>query len=201
MSVYKFKIGDIVKVKGYTGVDYFIVTDRADFTKVNATKPDIECEIGQVFPVMRDFETFSMNQDKLELVAGRETNENAMIVNFVIKERQMKLGEYGEPMFVSVIKHNLGLVTHEDGMVMRVAQPPKQHKKPKRKFEDRINEILADNTAEKKIEEYAKDMDVHLELLYKAIQEDDKKEIEIQKNQLLTIRQELMKLEYFSFKQ
>jgi hypothetical protein len=201
MSVYEFQIGDIVKVKGFNEkVEYFIVTDTADFTQEGATKPDIECEIGQIFPITSKFELFNLNQDRLELVAGKKTKENAMMIDFIIKERQVRLGEYGEPMFVTVVKHNLGEIEFEEGITMKVAEPSKKVAKP-RFGERELKALMNDDTGEKRLKLYIERMDTHLELLHKAIQENNEENIELQKYQLEQVRQELMKLEYFGLKQ
>jgi hypothetical protein len=201
MSVYEFQIGDIVKVKGFNEkVEYFIVTDTADFTQEGATKPDIECEIGQIFPITSKFDLFNLNQDRLELVAGKQTKENAMMIDFIIKERQVKLGEYGEPMFVTVIKHNLGQIEFEEGVTMKVAEPIRKNARPK--FGEReLKALMNDKTGEKTMEVYIERMDTHLELLHKAIQENDEEAIELQKYQLDQVRLKLMQLEYFGLKQ
>jgi hypothetical protein len=205
MSVYEFHIGDIVKVKGFNDkVEYFVVTDTADFTKEGATKPDIECEIGQIFPITRKFELFTLNQDRLEIVARRKTKENTMMIDFIIKERQVKLGEYGEPMFIQVVKHNLGEIEFEEGVTMKVAEPKRKSNLPavaKPKFGEReIKALLNDDTTQKQMEVYIERLDLHLELLHQAMQDNDEETIELQKYQLEKVRQKLMELEYFGLK-
>jgi hypothetical protein len=123
-----------------------------------------------------------------------------MMIDFIIKERQVRLGEYGEPMFVTVVKHNLGEIEFEEGVTMKVAEPSKKVAKP-RFGERELKALMNDDTGEKRLKLYIERMDTHLELLHKAIQENNEENIELQKYQLEQVRQELMKLEYFGLKQ
>jgi hypothetical protein len=196
MSTYEFKIGDIVKVKGFNEtMEYFIVTDTIDFTKKGADKPDIECEIGQIFPVTNNFEVFSLNQDRLEIVARKNMKENKMMIDFVIKERQNVLGDYNEPVFLQIIKNNLGQVaTNYQPVVAPINKPAIV----KPKFGEReIKKILDDTKTQDEIDAYVEHMDIHLSLLHTAIENNDEDDINFQKTQLEKVRQRLMELEYF----
>lgn len=184
MSVYEFKIGDIVKFKKFDEVyDYFIVTDVIDFTKKGATTPDIECEVGQIMPITRHSEFFNPNQNELQIVARVGTKENAIMIDFVIKERAVR-GFDGELPFMH----------HSSSTETSSKKIPSKDKFNK----DKMEAMIKSNAGENKIEEYIEYMDKCLELLHQAIIDGDKEDIELQKSQLKKVRQELMELEYFS---
>jgi hypothetical protein len=200
----EFKIGDIVKLKATQEIAYFIVTDVADFTQEGAELPDIECEVGQIYPVTVSFELELLNQNHLEIVARHETKESRMMLDFLKKERE-KLGVFDKPIYIDIIDYNLGRVEFEeieltDGTKVSVVEPSKKNYPMviSPKFGEReIKSILKDTHIEDAIDTYAERMDTHLDLLNIALQEGDTEEIEFQKSQLEKVRQKLMEFEYF----
>lgn len=198
-----FGIGDIVKFKGYSDVEYYIVTDIIDFTEEGDENPDIECELGQIFPVENNFSLDLINQDKLELLSKFNTKENDMMIDFLIKERE-KLGIFGKPIYMDIVENNLGILDleEEDAPVKEAVKPEKSKNiypsiaKP-RFGEKEIKRILDDTKADEKTNTYSERMNVHLDLLNKAMNDGDEKEVEFQKAQLEKVRNKLMELEYF----
>lgn len=55
--------------------------------------------------------------------------------------------------------------------------------------------------AEKQISIYTKRLDIHLDLLFTALNNNDQVNIEFQKDQLKLIRNRLIELEWFSYKE
>jgi hypothetical protein len=202
----EFKIGDIVKLKSTQDITYFIVTDVVDFSKEGDEQPNIECEVGQIYPVDKRFSLNLVNQENLEIVARYNTKESKMMLDFLKRERE-KLGMFDYPIYIDIVKHNLGQVEFEeielkDGTKASVVEPAKKNSpitiKPK--FgEKEIKAILKDTQAQDEIDTYVEYMDAYLDLLNKALQNGDKKEIEFRKSQLEKVRQKLMELEYFKF--
>src|SRR5690606_15026489 len=95
----KFGVGDIVKERGCSDDIYYVIIDTYDFTEEDSNNIDIDYEVMQIFPVDNDDYVTTFHQDSIEMVAKFETRENDSIVNFILRERQVKLNDYSEPMF------------------------------------------------------------------------------------------------------
>jgi hypothetical protein len=205
MPMQEFKTGDIVKVKGFQQIEYYIVTDVVDFSKEGDEMPDIECEIGRIYPVSHNFSLDLVNQNKLEMVAKYDSKESKMMLDFLKKERE-KLGMFDKPVYMDIVEINLGLVEFEevelkDGSKVSVVEPNGYPTVIRPKFGEReIKRLLSDTTTEEQMEIYAERMDTHLDLLHKALNDGDKEEVDFQKEQLEKVRQKLMELEYFGLK-
>lgn len=100
-----FSYGDIVKPKfGSNGIEYYIVTDVADFSKKNDGS-DMCYEVMRIFPIAKVTKVISFDEKQIELQAKGKTKDSKLIIDFVMKKRAEK-GWTETPDFEAHIYHN-----------------------------------------------------------------------------------------------
>ena len=221
----KVELGDIVKLKdryGNDGLDgaYYIITDYADFTEESDEQPDVDCEMMQVYPALETPEIAIIHIEKIEIVCANGDAEYEIMLKHIAKDRERN-GWYDEPEYFAYLKTNgtpeyrklLNEIIQggnatpllnkrswykQDGTRFKTNTSTKNNNVKQEYNEKDIAEILADETSQNQIEVYTERLDNHLDLLHKAILENDAGQIDLQKSKLEEVRRTLMELEYFT---
>jgi hypothetical protein len=197
MSDKKFDVGDIVK---YDGNDeaYYIITDMMDFTEESDEQPDIDYELMSIFPIKpaSDIEMVRHAECVLKRVAVYGGKKYYDIMESVEQQR-VEMGHEGAPEYLVRLFDNLPLKAKNNGKSLQ--SKPKFKKVTTTVYDEKeIKRILADEEPSKKMNAFAEKMDLHLDLLHKAMEEGNSVEVDFQKDQLEKVRQTLMELEYFT---
>jgi predicted GNAT family acetyltransferase len=189
-------VGDIVSIHGYEN-DVFVVADSTiDEHFEDYEDEEIEYEVHRIFPIYDDEALASIlvvvDEDISGCLARAGTQYAFDMYAHTIKKRQ-ELFIYREPEWLRMIGFSLKDFTNdiEDG---KISAP---NRKPVKFNKDAFTRMMSSEEAEDKIEIFTEKMDTHLTLLHKALQEENQKEIDFQKEQLGKVRDELMQLEYF----
>lgn len=209
----KFELGDIVKVGQSRTEEYFIVTDVADFTMdAEDSYPDIDYELYRIYPVSRGSVVQIESQDMLRIVAKNGVKEHKMMIDYIMKEREIK-GIFGEPDFSRRIRLTDTPAYQEEVEKSLRKDEYKGELKEKLQAEIEINKVEEPQPAkfgeedfdnlwnsdigQKQVDDLLAKMDTHLDLLHKAKAKNNHKDVAFQKEQLEKVRQGLMELEYF----
>lgn len=202
-----FKKGDIVKMKLLGDAHYYMVTEILGQLVEDGEFISADYEIMLLFPISKTISIENMIHEELEEVAGYESRDYELIMDYIIKERNRQ-GIFTFPKKIedialgvdntSIHKDKTKAEPTKQAIEPKEAKPSVKAKKVEKKFGmNEIDAILKDTTLQDKMDLNVEKMDAHLELLSKAIKEDNLEEIESNKKALEEIRQTLMELEYF----
>ena len=120
----KFYIQDIVSIAGDDDT-LFMVVDVADYSGLAPNGQeieDIDYELMQVYPIMKNAKYETVSQPDLNLKEKRGSKNHELLLTFIQKDRE-KRGWYGVPDFLEVSKGNLKTL---DGVRVKDVQPPMQ---------------------------------------------------------------------------
>lgn len=183
----KFKLGDIVNLKLLGEAHYYIITGFTDYTQEDDEQPDIDCDMILIYPISKLEVVETINQEELNLVAGFKSKDYNVLMDYISRERE-RMGIFIEPEYLRIVNH--------DGKPV-VNKTKKVERKMTNFGEKDIQKMMNNNDAEIKIETFVGKMNDHLDLLSKAIEEENTDEINSQKEHLEEVRKTLMELEYF----
>lgn len=191
-----FEIDDIVKfIWTDDGNYYFKIVDISDFSFIDEHDDiieDFEYKLERIYPIT-NINIFEFGtHEELDIVAKNNSSEHKLIIEYIeeIKESYSKYSHEDKDKDKDNFKHVTETKNDKNN---------KNNKKKKSiKFgEKEIKKILDNDKADILMEEYIGRMNTHLELLSKAISEDNLEKINFQKEQLKKVRDVLMELEYF----
>lgn len=97
--------GDIVKQRFAKSVEYFIVTDMADFSQ-NGDGSEMVYEVMRIYPITLTSKIANFDEKQLELIGKGNEKQGRMMLDYVIKER-LKRGWRDEPDFLIAMSQNL----------------------------------------------------------------------------------------------
>lgn len=140
----EFNIGDIVRLKDNDSI-LFMVVDVADFTEPSkhGEKPviDIDCELMQVYPILKNAKYTTVSQNDIDSHARRESKDSEILLRLIQKDRERN-GWYGVPDFIEVANNNMKAI-HKSNQKTNV----KQVKMPMKRL-DVVRYDLIDNVDE-----------------------------------------------------
>ena len=196
----KFNIGDIVKLKLLGDAHYYMITDSIDLTQKGEEEIDVDYDMVIIYPIIENPIIETMIHDELEVVAEFESRDYQLLLDYIMRERQI-LGYSVLPQDVGRIV--VGRATKRQEPIdyakdiNQVKKPIKKDKKVEFGLKE-IDAIMKDEVGQNNINLQRERMDIHLDLLHKAMGNDDKKQIDFHKEKLAEIRLILMELEYFN---
>lgn len=196
----KFKKGDIVRDKrsnkGFRNL-YIIVDLLLDKDEFDGTVVDTVYDVIKIYPIdSRVDKLISIEEGDVSILAKNGSNEKRVVIESIKTERKaynLDIPKYLLHVDYDEIDKEVKNVNNEENIEV------KQKVKVKtKKFNDKnIIKILADETTKKQMDIYVEKMNLHLDLLNTALNNNNDKEISFQKEQLEKVRQKLMELEYF----
>lgn len=186
MEKYKYDVGDIVRLKRLQDDNhYYIVTGVTDLS--DKDNLDFDYDMYLIFPVYENHTMESMIHSELELVADYDSRDYHTLINYVLKNRDAR--NLSLPIKVEEIIKGISAVGTKEAV---------KEVKVKKSFSmSDIEDIMKDDTSQKKIDSHVEEMNNYLESLGEAIKNGDEEQIKHNKTKLEEVRQTLMELEYF----
>src|SRR6185437_7721859 len=161
---------------------YYIITGFTDYTQEDDEQPDIDCDMILIYPISKLEVVETINQEELNLVARFKSKDYNVLMDYISRERE-RMGIFIEPEYLRIVNH--------DGEPV-VNKTKKVERKMTNFGERDIQRMMDNNDAEIKIETFVGKMNDHLDLLSKAIEEENTDEINSQKEHLEEVRKTLM---------
>ena len=196
-----YDLGDIVRVNSLEDNYYLIEHVEAYYNDDFSLVEDADYSLIMLHPKADTLPSEDFCHNELSLVARFDDGDFWELINYFEKERQTK-GFFEYPEYMKLID---SLKESEDELIEHFyklhVDPTKTDKADNESYEDIFEDMMRSDEGGKRVSTYINRMNMHLELLFEAMNKDDEEQVVFQKGKLEEVRQVLMELDYFSLEE